>query len=160
MVSYYYFHKRYPDFKGKYNDDLNSFCLEKTDEWIGCLQSAINSRNTTPIYFMRYEELHSNTHNVIKNLLLWLNVHIDSPTINNAICASSFSNLQRQETQSSSNTIEHYFFRSGIIGDSYKKLNSKTLNLICSQTSAVNRKLSYFLIKQKYSLLFRKLRYF
>jgi hypothetical protein len=136
LVSYYHYLVELRGYDWNFAEFMKSHHVSGKNSWEYHLRQALDFKEKFQdnIFFVKYEELKSNTHISFRKVLQFLKLYVDDSQLDFAIASSSFKNLQNMQQESGVNIEdkEINFFRKGSSGqwqDYFdKKMNSEFLS--------------------------------
>lgn len=130
LVSYYYFHLRYPERKEMVSDGVDAFCLRQIEEWCRHIISYIEAKEKMKesIMFVSYENMHNGLYSILKRALNFINLPFDNDMIERAINHHTFKKHQKDEQLGTK--YLNKFFRKGQCGNGEQELSEDVVEII------------------------------
>jgi FkbM family methyltransferase len=139
LISYYYFHLRYPEQKEMVSDGVDAFCLRKIEEWCRHAGSYITAKEKKEerIMFVSYENMHNGLSSILKGALNFINLPFDSDIVERAINNHTFEKHQTNERLGTK--YLNKFFRKGQCGYGEQELSKNVVDMICRKAMPLYR---------------------
>jgi hypothetical protein len=151
LISYYYYNLRYPQYSNVAEKGPDLFCTEEITSWIDHVEQAVSCLGEERrICFIKYEDLHAATAEVLQGIWNWLNVNVSSGSCIAAATHMEFASLQDLERRTSTNESPHRFFRRGLIGGAKKELNANTTDFLRTKSEDLLRKIDALKLEIKH----------
>ena len=135
LVSFYYFHLRYPKLKAMVSDGVDAFCLRKIEEWCMHIISYIKAKEKMgkSIMFVSYENMHNGLSSILKSALNFINLPFDRDIVERAINNHTFKRHQTNERLGTE--YLNKFFRKGQCGNGEQELSENVVEIIKEKVS-------------------------
>jgi tetratricopeptide (TPR) repeat protein len=146
LSSYYYYSLRYEHCR---HLEINSFCLERIDEWCNHVQSYIEAKaeHHENILFISYEILHNYPNQVLKLIMNLLGFSSTQSICEKAVKNQSFKKLQNLAQQENPEKMGFFedegyknFFRKGKVNSYLEELSLETIKLINEKALPIYKK--------------------
>ena len=130
LISYYYFHLRYPERKGMVSDGANTFCIRTIDEWCRHIISYIKAKEKMDksIFFVSYENMHNGLSSILKRVLNFIDLPFDVDIVDRAVNNHTFKKHQADEKLGEK--FLNKFFRKGQCGYGEHELSENVVEII------------------------------
>jgi FkbM family methyltransferase len=138
LVSYYHFHRRYPNLAAKAADGVDAFCRQHLEFWKAHLRSFLDARaHGAAIAFVAYETLHHDSVRVLQQVTAFIGLNADEATCQRAVENHTFHRQQAAEKKAHGDAYAVPFFRQGRVNGAVAELSSATLAFLTTETSAL-----------------------
>ena len=137
-----------------FSDDFDAFIdkfvagrVNRYGSWADHVDSWLNfSNHTQQIFVIKFEELRSQPHTVLEQLLSWLQIERDATEIDHVINRHTISQMQKKEDQSlqfQHNAQNLRFVTDGVVGKGQRTLTTVQLDSLLDNTASLLRSLGY-----------------
>jgi FkbM family methyltransferase len=139
LVSYYYFHLRYPDQKAMVSDGVDAFCLRKIEAWCRHIHSYIKATEKMEkrIMFVSYENMHNGLSSILERVLNFINLPFDNSIVERAVNNHTFK--KHHANENIGKKFFNNFFRKGECGYGDKELSENVLENVYQKAMPLYR---------------------
>jgi hypothetical protein len=138
LVSYYHFHRRYPNLAAKAANGVDHFCRDHVEHWKTHLRSFLDARwRGADVLFVSYERLHSASPRVLEQVTRFVGLAANDATCRRAVANHAFARQQAAERQAHGDTYAVPFFRQGRVNGAAQELTPETLAFLVDETNAL-----------------------
>lgn len=138
LVSYWHFHRRYPDLRARAAVGVDRFVLDHVDTWRKHVKSYLRAARRRPVRMVTYERMLEDPAAVLTSVASFFGIGATRSEVDHAIEHHQFGRRRRAEERGALNTNE-FFFRRGTAGGGRDELSSDTLRQVRDEFGPVYR---------------------
>jgi hypothetical protein len=132
LVSYYYFHRRYPHLQKVAKAGPDSFVRRHATDWLAHVRSYLAGVGRgAPILVLTYEQMQEDAASALRRVMASIGVQATSGEVQRAAAHHEFGRRRALEAQTQASVEpDQYFYRVGAVGTGQRELGDETTAFI------------------------------